>query len=307
MSQYQNDDFSKAYTTALYQTKGEVRTNVQVKNDENLEIDLIFIANPQNEAWVTEDLGLFDRLMLVHPTIFVEHYSGYLNADHIARCLTRTDLYVTEEKKEAKKRSERLSPEQRPFTWMLATACSEKMLRSFGAKLDPALGPGIYRIPTGFRMGIVEIRSLPETPETVWLRGLGESTILTKAFTNIRELPETKRERNDIVGVCIKHFKYLTEKSSTGLSNEEAEFMKTMQEIDTIYRAEMSQARLEGRQEERSALIIRQLNRRVGSLSIDLQERVKALRLEPLGLLGEDLLDFTGLEDLVAWLEANGA
>jgi hypothetical protein len=154
------------------------------------------------------------------------------------------------------------------------------MLRSFGAKLDPTLGPGIYRIPTEFRMGVVEIRSLPETAETVWLRGLGESTILTKAFADIRELPETKRERNDIVEVCIKQFKYLTEKSSTGLSNQEAEFMKTMQEIDRIYRAEISQARLEGQQEgqqeERSALIIRQLNRRLGSLSIDLQKQVKA-------------------------------
>jgi hypothetical protein len=248
-------------------------------------------------------LGLFDQLMLVHPTIFVEHYSGYLNTDHIARCLTRMDLYVTEEKKDAKKRSERLSPEQRPFTWMLATACSEKMLRSFGAKLDPALGPGIYRIPTGFRMGIVEIRSLPETPETVWLRGLGESTILTKAFTNIRELPETKRERNDIVEVCIKHFKYLTEKSSTGLSNEEAKFMKTMQEIDTIYRAEKHQARLDGACD----LVLRLLNRRVGNISIDLQTQVKALPLEQLGLLGEDLLDFAGLKDLLEWLEANGA
>jgi hypothetical protein len=74
--QYQDDNFSKAYTTALYQTKGEVKTNIQVKNDENLEIDLLFVANPQNSAWEDEDLGLFDRLMRVPPTICVEHYSG---------------------------------------------------------------------------------------------------------------------------------------------------------------------------------------------------------------------------------------
>jgi hypothetical protein len=303
--QYQDDNFSKAYTTALYQTKGKVKTNIKVNNDENLEIDLMFVANPQNSAWEDEDLGLFDQLMRVHPTICVEHYSGYLHADHILRCVTRMDLYVSEEKKAAKKRSERLSPEQRPFTWMLATACGVKMLRSAGAKLDSSLGPGIYRIPAVFRMGIVEIRALPETPETLWLRGLGKDSILTKAFTNIRDLPGTKRERNDIVGVCIKHFKYLTEKSSTGLSNEEAEFMKTMQEIDMIYRAEMSQARQEGRQEERSALILRLLNRRVGNLSIAIQTQIKALPLEQLGLLAEDLLDFSGLADLTGWLDRN--
>jgi hypothetical protein len=76
MSPYQDDDFSKAYTTALYQTKGTIGLNVRVKSDENLEIDLLFVSNPDSPAWVTEDLGLFDALMQVHPTIFVEHYSG---------------------------------------------------------------------------------------------------------------------------------------------------------------------------------------------------------------------------------------
>jgi hypothetical protein len=149
-----------------------------------------------------------------------------------------------------------------------------------------------------------------QTPETVWLRALGKDQILSEAFANIRSLPETKRERNDIVEVCIKHFKYLSEKSTTGLSGEEEDFMKTMQEIDIIYQAEMSRARSEGQhigqQVGRHALILRQLNRRVGTIAIDLQEKIKALPLEKLDLLGEDLLDFSGLEDLLGWLEGHG-
>jgi predicted RNase H-like nuclease (RuvC/YqgF family) len=152
----------------------------------------------------------------------------------------------------------------------------------------------------------VIVRELPETLDTLWLRGLGKDKILSEAFTGIRSLPETKGERNDIVEVCIKHFKYLVEKSVTDLSEEEDNFMKTMQEIDTLYRAEMSRARQEARQEDRSDLILSQLNRRIGNLSIDLQSQVKALPLEMLGILGVDLLDFSGLEDLVRWLEAHG-
>jgi Domain of unknown function (DUF4351) len=79
--------------------------------------------------------------------------------------------------------------------------------------------------------------------------------------------------------------------------------MKTMQEIDTIYRAEMSRASLEGEQKGKSILILRQLNRRVGNLSIALQTQIESLPLEQLGQLGEDLLDFSGLEDLLGWLE----
>ncbi len=299
MSQYQNDDFSKAYTTALYQTKGEVQTNVRVKSDESLEIDLIFVGNPQSKAWATEDLGVFDQMMLVHPTIVVEHYSGYLNADHIARCSTRMDLYISGEKKEAKKRGDCFSDTQRPFTWMLATGCSEAILRSFGATLDSGMGAGIYRLVSGLRMGVVVIRELPEIPETLWLRGLGKDKILTNAFANISKLPETKRERNDIVEVCIKHFKYLAEKSGTSLSEQEENFMKTMQEIDTIYRAEKHQAKLSGACE----LVLHLLHRRLSNVSIDLDQRVKSLSLENLKTLGEELLDFSQIEDLISWLD----
>jgi hypothetical protein len=142
MSPFQDDDFSKAYTTALYRTKGIVKTNVLVKSDENLAIDLMFVGNFQNLAWTTENLGLFDNLMQVHPTIFVEHYSGYLNPSHILRCITRMDLYVSGEKKAAKKRDEKLLDQQKPFTWILATACSVETLESFGANPDFAFGSG---------------------------------------------------------------------------------------------------------------------------------------------------------------------
>jgi hypothetical protein len=237
-----------------------------------------------------------------------------VNADHIVRCVTRMDLYVSGEKKEAKKRGDsrsgrlrqRFSNAQRPFTWMLATGCSKTILRLFGAAIDPAMGAGIYRVIPGLRMGIVVIRELPDTPETLWLRGLGKDKILTQAFANITQLPETKREQNDIVEICIKHFQYLAEKSGTALSEQEENCMKTMQEIDTIYRAEMSRAKQEGQQEGKVDLILHQLTRRVGTVSIDLQDRVRALSLDHLKNLGEDLMDFSQAEDLVGWLDRHG-
>jgi hypothetical protein len=312
MSPYQDDDFSKAYTTALYQTKGTVNINVRVKSDENLEVDLLFVSNLESLAWQTEDLGLFDRLMRVHSTIFVEHYSGYLKPEYITRCITRADLYVSGEKKESKKRNEIFTPEQTPFTWILATGCSQKILQSFAGVLDSELGSGVYRLAEGLRMGVVVIRELSVVPETLWLRGLGKDTILTQAFANISDLPPTRRERNDILEVCIKHFKYLSEKSATGLTQEEVDFMKTMQDIDRIYKSEMNRARLEGefegrqegRTEEGQALILRLLKRRVGDVSIDLESRIKTLPLAQLEELGEALLDFSQMDDLVAWLNS---
>jgi Domain of unknown function (DUF4351) len=60
-----------------------------------------------------------------------------------------------------------------------------------------------------------------------------------------------------------------------------------------------------GRQDEAQGLILHQLNRRVGSVSIDLATRIKALPLAQLEELGEVLLDFSQMNDLVAWLDVN--
>jgi hypothetical protein len=310
MSPYQDDDFSKAYTTALYQSKGQVSLNVRVKSDENLEVDLLFVGNPNSLAWQSEKLGLFDRLMQIHPTIFVEHYSGYLKPKHIRRCLTRRDLYISGEEKDCQKRQEVFHESQYPFTWMLATGCSKAILESHGATPMPDVGTGVYQIAPAFGIGIVVIRELPKTPETPWLRGLGKDKILSEAFIGISELPVTRRERNDILEVCIKHFQYLNEKSSSSrLTTEEEDFMKTMQDIDRLYKAEMDRSRVEGRLQGeltgQQGLIIYLLTKKVGNLSDERLDRIKALPIDCLLGLGEALLDFTQMADLVAWLDAN--
>jgi predicted transposase/invertase (TIGR01784 family) len=65
------------------------------------------------------------------------------------------------------------------------------------------------------------------------------------------------------------------------------------------------QGRTEGRTEEARSLILRQLSRRVGILPPGVEAQVQALDLPQLEALGEALLDFTGVDDLVGWLRGN--
>jgi predicted transposase YdaD len=60
-----------------------------------------------------------------------------------------------------------------------------------------------------------------------------------------------------------------------------------------------------GELKESQILILRQLARRVGNISPELQVRVKALSLDRLEELGEALLYFTGLADLEVWFSQN--
>jgi predicted transposase YdaD len=61
----------------------------------------------------------------------------------------------------------------------------------------------------------------------------------------------------------------------------------------------------EGRQAEGQSLILRQLSRRFGTLSSKVNAAVIALPLAKLEDLGEALLDFKEVNDLMNWLETN--
>ena len=89
MAQYKHDRFFKLYIQSLYKTKG----NIQVRNDEDLEIDLMLMDDRSNPGWEQEELGLFDSLMEEWPTIVVEHYSSYLEVTDILKSITRKNLY----------------------------------------------------------------------------------------------------------------------------------------------------------------------------------------------------------------------
>jgi hypothetical protein len=265
MAQYKHDRFFKFYIQSLYKTKGDTQQNIQVRNDEDLEIDLMFIGEPEKDGWQQEDLGLFDRLMQEHSTIIVEHYSSYLEETDLNKSITRKNLYWEPKKKELTEiakteqkltSSKRLSREaveqienQNPFTWILTVNCSEKILTLCDAKPDPELGVGVYRLIGLLRMGIVIIDRLPDSPETIWLKMLGNRESAQSAFQSIEQLSPDRREKNDIMRACIKYCVYLQDIPTDSLTPEEQDFMKTMAQVDAWYETEMNKAKLEGKLE----------------------------------------------------------
>jgi predicted transposase/invertase (TIGR01784 family) len=98
------------------------------------------------------------------------------------------------------------------------------------------------------------------------------------------------------------------------LSREEIERMLGLSELrqTKVYQEALEEGREEGIAEgeqtgavkEARSLILRQLSRRVGTLPADVEAQVQALELPQLEALGEALLDFGGLDDLVRWLRA---
>ena len=73
----------------------------------------------------------------------------------------------------------------------------------------------------------------------------------------------------------------------------------------------LQKGRLEGRQEGRlegeAGLILRQLRRRFGSLSAELESRINRLPLDRLEELGEAILDLSTIEQLDHWLDQDSS
>jgi hypothetical protein len=312
MAQYKHDRFFKFYIQSLYKTKGDTQQNIKVHNDEDLEIDLMFIGDRANPSWNEEDLGLFDLLMKEHPTIVIEHYSSYLEETDINKSITRKNLYWEPKLKElvevAKKEqkltdSNRLLPEvieriesQNPFTWILTVNCSEKLMKLCNAQPDPKLGVGVYRLAGLLRMGIVVISKVADSPESIWLKMLGDKESAQNAFGSIEQLSPNRREKNDIISACIKYCVYLKDLPSENLTLEEQDFMKTMAQIDALYDAEINKARIEGElqgevrgeQRQQQAIALKMLGK---NIPLETISEVTGLTIDRIQQLQSDRID----------------
>ncbi|MEG4066752.1 Rpn family recombination-promoting nuclease/putative transposase [Microcoleus sp. Pol11C2] len=92
--------------------------------------------------------------------------------------------------------------------------------------------------------------------------------------------------------------------SRTNLTLKELEELEKREIFFEDQRGAIIKSRKEGIIEGQIALILRQIARRTGEISPEIQTRIQQLSLEQLDDLGEILLDFTSQEDLIAWLES---
>ncbi len=99
------------------------------------------------------------------------------------------------------------------------------------------------------------------------------------------------------------------------LSRDEVDRMLGIELQQTrVYQDALAEGRVEGRvegearglerglQQERT-LVMRLLNRKLGNITPEMQLRVNGLPIEQVEALGEALLDFTQMRDLLSWLE----
>jgi Domain of unknown function (DUF4351) len=96
----------------------------------------------------------------------------------------------------------------------------------------------------------------------------------------------------------------LVEEQQFQVEIDKIELPTEREDVMEITTSWMEKGIVEGRELGERALVIKLLTRKLRNISPEIVERVNGLNLERLEVLAEDLLDFTSLVDLEAWISS---
>jgi hypothetical protein len=297
MTRFPHDQFAKDFLESLLSPLGEVQTSLKVSGEVR-EMDVYFTPNPNKK--ITSDLGLLAQCAET-ATVF-EPFRSSVKLPQIRGCMSKLfDLhnYLIRETKKNKQ------PEPKegklPKLWILTPTLSIDLLESLGAKSDiESWGEGVYLLSPALKTGIIVIHQLPQTPASLWFRLLGKGKVQSQAIDEVAALPPDNPYRQNALDL-LGNLKVILE-ARTIIEPEE---QNLIMQLSPLYLEKIHAAEQVGRQDERQTLILRLLTRRVGTVSSEVETRVKALSLVMLEELFDAALDFTQMNDLMMWLDGH--
>ncbi len=289
MTRFIHDKFAKDYLEELLKDYGEVKSSEKVSG-EIKEIDVLFTPSAQ-QASNLQVLGLLGRFAK-HPAI-LEPFRNPVSNDEICDCLQKLLEVKGGLKREAKAKKIKLQDSEIPKLWVLTPTISEARLSNFNVNQKEGWLSGVYFLGDALRTAIVAIHQLPQTSETMWLRLLGRGSVQEQAIVELQALPLNHPYQQATLELVYNLRENL--RVNQELDTDDRELIMR---LEPLYQRDREQAIQSGEQR----LILRLLNRRIGSINDELIERVQGLSIEELENLGEALLDFSGVADLEAWL-----
>jgi predicted transposase/invertase (TIGR01784 family) len=131
---------------------------------------------------------------------------------------------------------------------------------------------------------------LENSEDTLWLKMLGDKDSARRAFGEIEQLSPNRREKNDIIRTSLKYCVYLRGLPTESLTQEEQDFMRTMEQVDAWLEAEIAEAEqkaeergeVRGEERKQQEIALRMFRE---NIPLDVIERVTGLTIEQLQVL----------------------
>jgi Domain of unknown function (DUF4351) len=291
------DQFSKQLLEEFLSPFGLVQTNFEVSGEPQY-VDVCFEPNSQ-AAVAAQEIGLLGRLAQT-PCLF-EPFRNQPTPFEIRDCLKELYQVHGSYQRKARREQESLQEGDLPYLWILTASASENLLNGFGAYPSEDWGPGIYFLHHSLRVAIVALNQIPVTEETLLLRILGKGQTQKRAIDEVIAFDDRDPRRSAILRL-ITNWKISIE--ITGQVEEEQELMMVLSQAYLEWEQQTEQrGKLEGKLEGERSLIFRQITHRIGDVAPEVRSQIQSLSLSQLEALGEALLDFSELNDLMNWLQ----
>jgi hypothetical protein len=194
-----------------------------------------------------QTLGLLGKM--VSRFCVLEVFWGQPKKTAIRTCLTKLFLTHNELHNVARSDNKSLKEETLPHLWIITTSASKALINSCDAKLNqPQWCEGVFLLADILKTGIIAINQLPKTPETLWLRLLGQGKIRQQAIDELIALPESNNLRDPVLKLI---YNYLKKIEGNPLKNQEEE--ELMMELSPAYyqweKETLNKGRKEGMQQ----------------------------------------------------------
>ncbi|WP_373543182.1 DUF4351 domain-containing protein [Chamaesiphon sp.] len=311
-----HDKFVKAIFPLLFPAQIE-ETQRAVRLKEELFIDIFYKSltnnsptNPQQEQL----LGMLGRMMKIHPTIIVEHYSRYLKPEHLNSCILRKQVYWYSENdlrtdrsgdlrldKNTASQPTPLSPDM-PFTWILTSNCGDNLLLRTRAEPDPIFGKHVYRLDPQTGIGIVVLEKLPYSEDTLLLKLLSNNPdIVLRAYRDIDRLYPDLPLANDIISACNESCIHIQGLATESLDPQQVNTMSILQQ-EPAYQKRVKELQAEGEARGKLETAKKLLAVRFGEVSPEIETRLRSMTADDLDDLLIRSLDWTTSKSLFDYL-----
>jgi hypothetical protein len=291
------DSFSKQILEVFLSPIGQVETSYEVPGESRF-VDVYFSPSPYPQI-EPSSLGLLGRIATT--PCLIEPFRQPPSLVELRHCLLKLFSVHADLHRQAKRDDSRILEAELPVLWVLSPSLSQKFLQGFEATAAPGESPGVYRFGPSLKTMLIAINQLPQQQETLWLRLLGKGRTQQRAISEVLALSADDPWRLDVLQLLVS-WKISIELTNP-IEQEEENLMVTLSQAYLEWEQQTEQrGELRGLQREK-LLILRQLTRRVGKLPKKQRTRVENLSVTQLEDLGEALLDFESMADLLAWLE----
>jgi len=293
MTRFIHDRFAKEYLAEMLSPIGTVNIGRDVTSEVR-EIDVYFTPTTVTPEYV-ETLGVLGKMAT--GTAIFEPFRNPVRVSEVCSCLSKLLDVRGELERQARRQNTRWEEAESPKLWIFTPTASRVLLDGFNVTSDNENWiKGIYFLGKYLRTAIVVIHSLPEIPQTLWLRILGRGKVQQRAIAQLSTLAWDDPIRINALELLYRLQSNLVADSEQELDPEERGLIMA---IAPLFQEQLQLAKHQGieqgREQQQRLILENFLRERFGELTPEIAEFISPISTISVGEFTRLLLEISML------------